>query len=80
MSSFDKLLEKFLRLDPNIRFAEVQKVLKGFGYRPSFPRKGSSHCTFRKENADPITIPTHYPIKKVYIKLIKDIIESENTK
>lgn len=41
------------------------------------PRSGSSHCTFRKAGCQPITIPKHEPIKKVYVEMVRQIVESE---
>lgn len=41
------------------------------------PRSGSSHYTFRKEKCNPITIPKHEPIKKVYVEMVKQVVESE---
>lgn len=41
------------------------------------PRSGSSHFTFRKAGCQPITIPRHEPIKKVYVEMVKQIVESE---
>jgi len=41
------------------------------------PRSGSSHYTFRKDGCAPITIPKHEPIKKVYVQMVKDVVESE---
>lgn len=41
------------------------------------PRSGSSHYTFRKKDCMPITIPKHEPIKKVYVEIVKQIVESE---
>ena len=41
------------------------------------PRSGSSHYTFRKTDCMPITIPKHEPIKKVYVEIVKQIVESE---
>ena len=41
------------------------------------PSGGSSHYTFRKANCMPITIPKHKPIKKVYVKKVKEVIEGE---
>lgn len=41
------------------------------------PRSGSSHCTFRKVGCQPITIPKHEPIKKVYVEMVRQIVESE---
>ena len=41
------------------------------------PKGGSSHYTFRKAKCQPITIPKHEPIKKVYVEMVKQIVESE---
>lgn len=41
------------------------------------PRSGSSHYTFRKIGCRSITIPKHEPIKKVYVEMVKEIVESE---
>ena len=41
------------------------------------PRGGSTHYTFRKFRNTPITIPKHEPIKKIYVKKIKDLILKE---
>lgn len=40
-------------------------------------RSGSSHYTFRKQGCMPITIPKHEPIKKVYVELVRQVVESE---
>lgn len=40
-------------------------------------RSGSSHYTFRKPGCQPITIPKHEPIKKVYVEMVRNIVESE---
>lgn len=77
MSSWDKLLNKILSLDKNLRFDELRKVLEKYGYIMCAPRSGSSHYTFRKPGCSPITIPKHEPIKKVYVELVRDVVESE---
>lgn len=77
MSSWDKLLNKILSLDKNLRFDELRKVLEKYGYTMYAPRSGSSHYTFRKPGCSPITIPKHEPIKKVYVELVRDAVESE---
>lgn len=41
------------------------------------PKSGSSHYTFRKDGGMPITIPKHEPIKKVYVEMVRQIVESE---
>ena len=41
------------------------------------PRGGSSHYTFRKQGCAPITIPKRGSIKKVYVEMVRQIVESE---
>lgn len=41
------------------------------------PKSDSSHYTFRKAGCNPITIPKHEPIKKVYVEMVREIVESE---
>ena len=54
-----------------------RKVLESYGYEMNAPRSGSSHYTFRKQGCTPITIPKHEPIKKVYVEMVRQIVESE---
>ena len=77
MSKWDKLLTRICTLSKDIRFDELRKVLKSCGYEMNAPRSGSSHYTFRKKGCKPITIPKHEPIKKVYVEMVKQIVESE---
>lgn len=77
MSQWDKLLARIYSLDKNMRFDEVRRILERYGYEMGAPASGSSHYTFRKQGCVPITVPKHEPIKKCYIKLIRDAIESE---
>ena len=67
MSKWDKLIAKICALPKDVRFDELRKVLESC----------SSHYTFRKPGAQPITIPKHEPIKKVYVKMVKRVVESE---
>lgn len=80
MSKWDKLIEEIKNLSGDLRFDELRKVLESFGYVMRAPRGGSSHCTFRKAGCSPITIPKHAPIKKIYVELIKEVVEKEETK
>ena len=77
MSKWDKLLAKICSLSKDIRFDELRKVLKSYGYEMNAPKSGSSHFTFRKAGHQIITIPKHEPIKKTYVELVKRIVESE---
>ena len=77
MSKWDKLLQRILSLSKGMRFVELKKVLESYGYVMTAPRSGSSHYTFRKQGKSPITIPKHEPIKKVYVEMVREIVESE---
>lgn len=77
MSKWDKLLARICSLSKDLRFEELRKVLESYGYKMNAPRSGSIHYTFRKPGCQPITIPKHEPIKKVYVEMVRKIVESE---
>ena len=77
MSQWDKLLARIHSLSRDLRFDELRKVLESYGYEMHAPRGGSSHYTFRKPGCQQITIPKHEPIKKVYVELMRQVVESE---
>ncbi|RHR49357.1 type II toxin-antitoxin system HicA family toxin [Clostridium sp. AF18-27] len=77
MSQWDKLLGKVCSLSKDLRFEELRRILESYGYEMRAPKGGSSHYTFRKPGCMPITIPKHEPIKKVYIQMVKEVVESE---
>lgn len=77
MSQWEKLLGNIKNLSRELRFDELKKILESYGYKITAPKGGSSHDTFRKSGRNPITIPKHEPIKIVYVKMVKEIIESE---
>lgn len=80
MSKWDKLIARICELSKDLRFDELRKVLESYGYELNAPKSGSSHYTFRKSGAVPITIPKHEPIKKVYVEMVRQAIESEEKK
>ena len=75
MSKWDKLLNKILSLSKDMRFQELKRVLEYYGYQMTAPSSGSSHYTFRKPGKNPITIPKHEPIKKIYIEMVRKVVE-----
>jgi len=77
MSQWDKLLDRVRRLSLDLRFEELKKILESYGYVMNAPKGGSSHYTFRKTGYSPITLPKHKPIKKVYIEMVRDVVERE---
>ena len=74
MSKWDKLITRICNLSKDLRFDELRQSC---GYEMNAPRSGSSHYTFRKQGCAPITIPKHEPIKKVYVEMVRQIVESE---
>lgn len=78
MSKWDKLLGRILSLSKDMRFDELKKVLESYGYVMNAPKSGSSHYTFRKTGKSPITIPKHEPIKKIYVEMVREVVEEES--
>lgn len=77
MSQWEKLIARIYHLSKDLRFNELRKILESYGYEMNAPQSGSSHYTFRKKGCRPITIPKHEPIKKIYVEMVRQIIESE---
>ena len=77
MSRFDKLLDKIDRLDNDLRFSELKKVLEYYGYECRYPLGGSSQCVFRKRGEAPVVIPYKSKIDIVYVRMVKDVVEME---
>ena len=74
MTRWDKLIERIASLSNDLRFDEVEKVLKGYGYSID-KQNGGSHCVFRKPGAHPICIPRKNPVKQTYVEQLKQMLE-----
>ena len=72
MSKWDKLINRVCSLSTDMRFTELRKILESYGYTINAPKGGSSHYTFRKPGKNPITIPKHEPIKRIYVEMVRD--------
>ena len=75
MSKWDKLISRIYSLSKDMRFSELRKILESCGYIMNAPRGGSSHYTFRKPGKNPITIPKNEPIKRVYVEMVRKVVE-----
>lgn len=64
-------------MDHDIHFEDIVKVMKEYGYEIKQPKGGSSRCSFVKPGCSRVVIPRHKSIKKVYVKMIKKVIEEE---
>lgn len=78
MSKWDKLNNRVRSLSTDMRFTELRKILESYGYTINAPKSGSSHYTFRKPGKNPITIPKHEPIKRIYVEMVREVVEEEN--
>lgn len=74
------MLARVRTLSKDMRFEKLRRVLEMYGYMMYAPKSGSSHYTFRKPGCQPITIPKHTPINKVYVEMVKQVVESEEEK
>lgn len=75
MTKIDKLQEKLLRKPVDMRFDEIQKILKSHGFENV--RTRGSHFIFTN-NKNVITIPVHNnTVKKTYLEKIIEILELE---
>lgn len=77
MSKWDKLISRLFSMPKDMRFEELKKILEGYGYAMTAPASGSSHYTFRKPGKNPITIPKQKPIKRIYVEMVREIVEEE---
>ena len=68
----------FCKGEFQMRVGKKEKIDTKYGTTYNVSRRGSSHYTFRKPGCQPITIPKHEPIKKVYVEMVKQIVESED--
>ena len=77
MGKLEKLIDKIMKLEKNLRFDELAKVLMRLGYKQNQSSGGSSHYTFRKEGKMPITIPKNNPVIIVYVEMVRDVLIEE---
>ena len=66
MSKWDKLILKISALSKDLRFSELRKVLESYGYVMKNPK-----------GCMPITTLKHEPIKRVYVEMVRLIVEKE---
>ncbi|MGJ7045332.1 type II toxin-antitoxin system HicA family toxin [Thermoanaerobacterium thermosulfurigenes] len=79
MSQIEKLFEKIEKNPKNVRYEQLDKILRHFGFGVREPKSGSSHVTyFHPKLADILTVPKDKPfVKEIYVKkalkMIQDI-------
>ncbi len=74
MTRRQKLLEKLSSNPRNVRFEDVDKLLRWCGYESR--HRGGSHYVYKKAGCRPLTIPYRRPLKSVYVKKALAAIEA----
>ncbi|MFK4302334.1 putative RNA binding protein YcfA (HicA-like mRNA interferase family) [Paenibacillus sp. RC254] len=67
MARINKLIQKMKDRPNGIRFEEVEKVLEHYGYIKA-RHDGTSHCQFRNDKGDLITVKKKNPLKAACVK------------
>ena len=77
MSKADKKLHA-MKTNPKAdwHISDLQSVAHRYGI--DYRQPGTSHVTFSCPNGMMLTVPSHKPIKPVYIKKFVELIESLN--
>lgn len=69
MAGIEKLLQKMKNRPNGIRFAEVERVLKHYGYILDRV-KGSHYIFFNEETGDTLPVPKDNPVKAYIVKQV----------
>ncbi|MCS7069239.1 MAG: type II toxin-antitoxin system HicA family toxin [Meiothermus sp.] len=77
MAWLEKLLEKMRRLPPEMRYEEVERVLRAYGFEEV--RSSGSHHLFRHPDGRMLTVPKHrgQVVKATYLKKVLEAIGEE---
>lgn len=74
MSKRQKLISKIKNNPGDARFQDLRKLLLDAGFEESQPRNGSSHRTYRKPNAQKVTLRKTGKPGKAYTLEVLDAI------
>ncbi|WP_040779487.1 type II toxin-antitoxin system HicA family toxin [Calidithermus timidus] len=77
MAGLEKLLEKMRRLPPEMRYEEVERVLRAYGFEEV--RSSGSHHLFRHPDGRMLSVPKHrgQVVKTTYLKQVLKAIQEE---
>ena len=73
MTRREKELERIRNNPTNVRFEDLDRLLRSYGFERRPPR--GSHYFYKKKGCRPISIPRHKPVKTVYVKRALALIE-----
>lgn len=74
MGRREELYQKLQNNPKNVRFEDLDKLLRLYGFESRQPKGGSSHYFYKREGCPSLTIPRHKPMKTVYVKMVLERI------
>lgn len=76
MTRINKLYAQIINNPKNVKYENLDKILRQHGFQCRQPGKGSSHYTyFHDDLPEIITIPYTRPIKAIYVKIAIEAIK-----
>ncbi len=79
MGQKEELLEQLRRNPTNVRFEDLDRLLRAYGWECRSPR-GGSHYFYKRKGCRPLSVPRHRPVKSHYVKeAIARILECDET-
>ena len=73
MSKKEKLLQKILSNPQDVRFEELDRLLKHFGVECR--RVRGDHFIYKRKGYRALPIPRKTPVRSIYVKQALDLIE-----
>ena len=74
MSKIEKVIERMQRNPRDWRIEDLVAIAKRFDIE--YRQPGTSHVTFRSPEGYRVTVPSHKPIKPIYIKNFLSMLEN----
>jgi len=74
MSTAAKLLDAMQRNPLDWRLEQLQTVARQFGL--DWRQEGTSHCVFIRKDGRTLPMPSHRPIKPIYIKKFVALVQN----
>ena len=75
MTRLEKLRQRIARNPKHVRFADLNRLLRGYGFQVRQPRRGSSHYFYSKGRVK-ISVPRRTPhLLPTYVRLALKAIE-----
>ena len=73
MSKAKKILQKMKANPKNWRIGNLENLAEA--YDLIWRKPGGSHVVFRHENGQKLSVPSHRPVKPIYVKKLIKLIE-----